>query len=139
MPSLTNRDNRDDEEDDKEDKIKPRQPTPEKPEQITFPPVEENVPKLRAWLVEKFSSSSFNTSLAPLAKMMGIPMKIHIDKSVDPIAIHKPISISHHRQETVKAELDKDCELRIIEKIPLGIPTRWQSRMVVVAKKSGKP
>ena len=66
-------------------------------------------------------------------------MKIHIDKTVDPIAIHKPISISHHRQETVKAELDKDCELRIIEKIPLGIPTRWQSRMVVVAKKLGKP
>ena len=55
------------------------------------------------------------------------------------MAIHKPIPIPHHWQETVKAELERDCELGIIEKIPVGIPTRWQSRMVVIAKKSGKP
>ena len=70
--SLTDRDDRDDEEDEKEEVIKS---SPDKAEEIPFPPLEENVPKLRAWLVEKFSASSFNTSSAPLAKMTGAPMK----------------------------------------------------------------
>ena len=46
--SLTNTDNRDNKEDDKEDVIKPTEPTPDKHEEIPFPPTEENVPKLRA-------------------------------------------------------------------------------------------
>ena len=45
--SLTDSDDRNDEEDEKVE-IKPRQPTPTRPEQIPFPPVEENIPKLRA-------------------------------------------------------------------------------------------
>ena len=28
--------------------------------------------------------------------------------------------------------------LEILEKVPMGVPTTWQSRMVVVSKKSGK-
>ena len=35
--------------------------------------------------------------------------------------------------------MDRDCELGIIEEVPVGVPTKWQSRMFVVAKKSGKP
>ena len=66
-------------------------------------------------------------------------MKIHIDTQVDSIAIHKPIPIPHHWQEEVKKQLDRDEELGIIKMVPVGVPTRWQSRMVVVAKKSGKP
>ena len=100
--------------------------------------MEENVQKLRTWLVDQFSSSSFNTSSAPLAKMIGAPMKIHIDPKAVPIAAHKPIPIPHHWQDIVKSELDRDCELGIIEKVPVGIPAKLQLRMVVVAKKSGK-
>ena len=39
----------------------------------------------------------------------------------------------------VKADLDRDVKLGLLEKVPMGVPTTWQSRMVVVAKKSGKP
>ena len=136
---LTDHDDRDNEEEDKEEAIKPRSPTPDKPTEPPFPPVEENAPNLRAWLVDQFSSRSFNMSSAPLAKMTGMPMKIHIDPEAIPIAAHKPIPISHQWQEIVKSELDRDCELGIIEKVPVGVPTKWQSRMVGVAKKSGKP
>ena len=66
-------------------------------------------------------------------------MKIHVDPKTNPIAAHKPIPIPHHWQEIVKKELDRDCELGIIEPIPNGVPAKWQSRTVVVAKKSGKP
>ena len=63
--SLTNRDDRDNEDDDKEDVIKPREPIPDKPEEIPLPPTEKMSKKLRAWLVEHFSASSFNTFPQP--------------------------------------------------------------------------
>ena len=66
-------------------------------------------------------------------------MKIHIITKADPITIHKPIPILHHWQAEVKAQLDKDEELGIIKKVPVGIATCWQSRMVVVPKKNEKP
>merc|ERR1712082_145714 len=63
--SLTEWDNEDYEEDPKEEvEPIPREDMPLRPTELPFPPVEENVPKLRAWLVEKFSRSSFNTSSA---------------------------------------------------------------------------
>ena len=74
---------------------------------------------------------------APMPKMSGPPMKIHVDPKAVPIAVHKPITIPHHWQEQVKADLD--MMLGILEKDPMGVPTRFQSRMVVVVKKSGKP
>ena len=66
-------------------------------------------------------------------------MKIHIKDGVEPVTVHKPISVPHHWRAEVKKDLDRDCDLGILEKIPNGIPTKWQSRMVVVAKKNGKP
>ena len=66
-------------------------------------------------------------------------MKIHIDPEAIPVAAYKPIPIPHHWQKIVKSKLDRDCELGIIEEVPVGVPTKWQLRMVVVAKKSGKP
>ena len=116
-----------------------RDPTPNRPEEMPFPATQENIPKLKKWLVEKFAKSTFNTSSAPLAKMTGPPMTIHVDKLAKPRAIHKPIPVPHHWQQKVKEDLLKDVKLGILEKVPMGVPTRWQARMVVVAKKSGLP
>ena len=113
-----------------------RGPTPNRPEKIPFPATKENIPRLKKWLVEMFSKSAFNTSSAPLAKMTGPPMTIHVDKTARPRAIHKPIPIPHHWQQKVKEDLLKDVELGILEEVPMGVPTRWQARMVVVAKKN---
>ena len=57
--------------------------------------------------------------------MSGPPMKIHIKDGVDAVAIHKPSSIPHHWRDDIKKDLDRDCDLGIIEKIPAGIPTKW--------------
>ena len=61
-----------------------------------FPPTEENMPRLKAWLIGRFSTSSFNISSAPLATMSGPPIKIHINPEANSEAIHKPIPIPHH-------------------------------------------
>ena len=116
-----------------------REATPDIPEKIPFPPTRENIPKLKKWLVDQFASSSFNTSSAPLAKMSGPPMTIHVDPAARPRAIHKPIPVPHHWHNKVRQDIQRDVELGIIEEVPMGVPTRWQARMVVVAKKNGDP
>ena len=127
------------EEDEEDDVIVPKQLTPERPIQPPFPFTEENIPKLKSWLANAFSTSSFNTSSAPMAKMSGPPMKIHVNPNAMPVAIHKPISIPHHWRAQVKADLKRDMKLGILEKVPMGVPTTWQSRMVLVVKMSGNP
>ena len=85
VSSLTERQKEEYEEEDEEE-VKPRQPTPNLPKELPFQATEMNMPKLKAWLTENFSSSRFNTSSAPLAKMTSNPIKIHIDNKADPIA-----------------------------------------------------
>ena len=85
VSSLTKRDKEENKEKD-EKEVKPREPPPNQPKELPFPATETNMPKLKAWLIENFSSSRFNTSSAPLAKMTSNPIKIHIDNKADPIA-----------------------------------------------------
>ena len=73
-----------------------RQPTPDRPERPPFPCTEENIGRLKHWLEDVFATSLFNTSSAPMAKMSGPPVKIHVDPNATPIAVHKPIPIPHH-------------------------------------------
>ena len=54
-------------------------------------------------------------------------------------AYHTPISVPLHWQEDVKAGLDRDVRLGVLEQVPLGEPVTWCHRMVICAKKNGKP
>ena len=55
--------------------------------------------------------------------MHGLPVKIHLQDGVKPIASHTPISIPLHWHKKVKAELDRDEAIGVIEKVPSGTPT----------------
>ena len=66
-------------------------------------------------------------------------MHIHVSPDARPQAVHTPAPIPHHWKEQVKADLDRDVAMGIIEPVPVGSPTTWCSRMVVVAKKNGQP
>ena len=50
-----------------------------------------------------------------------------------------PIPVPIHWQDEVKADLDRDVRLEVIEPVPVGEPVTWCHRMVVCSKKSGKP
>ncbi|KAK3769772.1 hypothetical protein RRG08_046877 [Elysia crispata] len=56
-----------------------------------------------------------------------------------PVAHHTPIPVPIYWQEQVKAGLDQDNQLGVLEPVPIGTPVSWCHRMVVCAKKSGKP
>lgn len=71
--------------------------------------------------------------------MDGPPMRLMIDSTATPTAYHTPIPVPLHWQEEVKAGLDRDVRLGVIEPVPIGEPVTWCHRMVICAKKTGKP
>ena len=119
----------------------PREIPPEPPTKMPFPPIEENVPKLKEWIENYYGSSTFNKcEHKPLPLMRGSPpLKLHIDSKARPIAVHKYAPVPVHFEQTVKQELDRDVRMGVLEKVPIGTPSEWCSRMVVVTKQSGKP
>ena len=71
--------------------------------------------------------------------MRGSPLQLFVDKSVKPVAIHKAATIPVHLKARVKADLDRDCRLGILEKVDINSPVKWLSRMLITLKKDGSP
>jgi hypothetical protein len=111
---------------------------PPRPDKVPLSPTEENIPKLKAYLTEKFADSVFNRT-TPFRMMNCAPAHIHLKKDAKPVAIHNPFSIPVHWREEVKRRLDRDVADGIIEPVPIGEPVIWCSPMVVAAKADGSP
>ena len=62
-----------------------------------------------------------------------------IDPDAKPVAHHTPVPVPLHWRDAVKEGLDQDVHLGVIEQVPIGNPVTWCHRMVVCAKKTGKP
>ena len=117
-----------------------RQMPPVKPTVLPYPATEENRERIQQWLLDYYSSSTFNTcEHQPLPMMEGPPMRLMVNADANPVAWHTPIPVPLHWQETVKAGLDRDVQLGVIEPVPVGEPVTWCHRMVVCAKKDGEP
>lgn len=69
--------------------------------------------------------------------MKGDPIKIHIDPQATAKAVYTAATVPIHWREDVKAQLEQDVALGIIERVPDGVATTWQARMHVVAKHDG--
>ncbi|CAG2189575.1 unnamed protein product [Mytilus edulis] len=61
-----------------------------------------------------------------------------IDPKATPVACHTPVPVPLHWQDDVKASLDQDVRLGVIEPVPVGEPVTWCHRMVICSKKNGK-
>ncbi|CAB3996762.1 Hypothetical predicted protein [Paramuricea clavata] len=117
-----------------------RQLQPPKPTQLPLPATEANRARLENWLLDYYHSSTFNTcEHQPLPLMEGEQMRLMIDPNAEPKAHHTPIPVPLHWQSEVKAGLDQDVALGVLEPVPVGEPVTWCHRMVVCAKKNGKP
>ena len=119
----------------------PKRTMPPPPPQILpFPATEENRGKLEEYLLNYYKTSTFNVcDHQTLPMMTGPPMRLMIDPDATPYARHKPIPLPVHWQEDVYAGLEQDVRLGVLEPVPVGTPVTWCHKMVVVAKKSGKP
>ena len=56
-----------------------------------------------------------------------------------PVRVFTPAPVALHWQEKVKADLDRDVDLGVLERVPYGEVTEWCSRMVVTRKSDGAP
>jgi hypothetical protein len=114
---------------------------PRKPHQLPFSVrCDNDVDRLKQWLLTHYSSSTFNTCThQTLPKMSGPPLRLMIEDSATPVAHHTPIKVPIHWTEAVKEGLDQDVRLGVIQPVPVGDPVTWCHQMVVCAKKNGKP
>ena len=105
-----------------------------------YPAIEDNRSKLEQWLLSHYKASTFNTCHhQPLRPMEGPPLRLMVDPDAKPVACHTPIDVPIHWRSDVKAGLDQDCSMGVIEEVPTGTPVTWCRRMVIGAKKNGKP
>ncbi len=115
-----------------------RAPPPSPPTTLPFPGTAVNRRRLESYLLDLYSASAFNVcEHQPLPMMSGPPLSLNIDPTAVPKPCHTPIAVPIHWQEEVKAGLDRDVRLGVLEMVPLGTPVTWCHRMVICTKKSG--
>ncbi|GFO12869.1 hypothetical protein PoB_003937400 [Plakobranchus ocellatus] len=104
-----------------------QQALPPHPITNPVPATEENRRgKLERWVLNHFKSSTFNTCVHQTLPMMsGPPMKLMVDPNAKPVAHHTPIPVATHQQEEVKAGLEQDGQLDVIEPVPVSTPVIW--------------
>ena len=96
---------------------------------------------LRRLIIKLYAKSGFNNCRIQPLKMMNCdkPLQLFVDPTVKPVAIHKAAIIPIHLKARVKADLDRDVRLGILEKVDINSPVKWLSRMLVTMKKYGSP
>ena len=119
----------------------PRQLPPSDPPVLPCEPTRENLPILRQYILDRYAASSFNTcEHQPLPLMQSAPpLRLFVDKDATPVAVHSPASVPRHWEAQVKAGLDRDVRLGVLERVPVNTPTTWCSRMIITAKHDGTP
>ena len=111
---------------------------PVRPEALPYTASENNVDKLKQFLIESFKDTAFNKS-TPFPAMETTPVHIHLKPDAKPYAHHVPIPVPYHWKDQVKKDLDADVARKIIQPVPIGTPVEWCSKMLITAKKNGSP
>ena len=104
-------------------------------------PTKENVHILKDYILKRYSSSAFNTCEQQVLPLMDTapPLRLYVDPQASPTAVMSPSTIPIHWKEDVKAGLDRDERLGVIEKVPVNVPVKWCSRMLITPKSNGSP
>ena len=117
-----------------------RTDVPPHPSHLPFEAKEENIDKMRNWLLKRYGSSTFNTCPhRPLQQMDGPPVDMHVGDDAKPRVCNTPAPIPLHWAEQVHAGLLRDEALGILEPVPYGVSPTWCHRMVVTRKHDGSP
>ena len=111
-----------------------RQPAPDPPT-MPFPSSENNVDKLKEFIINYYSTSTMN--MCPhqtLPEVAGPALHFTLKSGARPYAVHTPAVIPIHWKTAVKEQLDRDVEMGIIAPVSPNEPVTWQHRMVVVRR-----
>ena len=83
-------------------------------------PTESNLPLIKKYILDRYSSSAFNVcEHQPLPLMTGSePLKLHVDPSATPTAIKTPAQVPLAWHDAVRAGLERDVKLGVLERVP---------------------
>ena len=62
-----------------------------------------------------------------------------MDADAKPSAVFTAATVPNHWKDEIKAQLDEDVLLAMLENVPAGEPILWHARMHVVPKPDGTP
>ena len=119
----------------------PRELPPTTPPSLPCAPTPNNLHILKDYILTRYAGSAFNTcEKQPLPLMQDSPpLKLFIDENAKPVAAHTPFPVPIHWQAQVKAGLDRDVRLGVLERVPVNEPTTWCARMLITPKHDGSP
>ena len=86
---------------------------PPRPSSLPYEPIPDNIPLLQKYLLDNFSSSTFN-KCSPFPAMSTTPAHIHLQPSAIPYACHTPATVAKHWEDEVKRHLDSDCVIVLL-------------------------
>ena len=97
------------------------------PEDIPLELIPSNIDDLNKWIIDYFLTSALNVCERQALHFMdkSPPLKLSVDDFVTQTAVTKASSIPLHWLETIKAELDRDVALGVIEPVPTNTPSTW--------------
>jgi hypothetical protein len=114
--------------------------TPPPPAELPLPATPENREALERFLKQYYASSVLNTcEHQPLPHIQGPVLSFATNPDAKPYAVHTPIPVPAHWAKKVKADLDRDCRLGVLEPVPPNTPVTWCHRMVIAPKHNGDP
>ena len=88
------------------------------PPPIPYEPVEENVDKIKEFIVQYYSSSTMNMcSHQRLPEIAGPPLSFQLKEGATPKAVHTPATVPVHWHDKVKEQLDRDVRMGILERV----------------------
>ena len=104
-------------------------------------PTEENLPIIKQFILDWFSSSAFNVCEHQSLPLMSDsePLRLFVDPAAKPIAIRTPAQVPLAWHNSVRDGLDRDVRLGVLERVPLNTPDTWCSRMHITPKADGSP
>ena len=87
-------------------------------------PTVENLPHLKQWIIQRYKASAFNCCEQQILPLMteSPPLRLHIDPQATPTAVYSPSSVPRHWTDDVKAGLDRDEQLGVIQRVPVNDP-----------------
>ena len=87
---------------------------------------------MRAWLLDRYAASTFNTCPHRSLNCMGkAPIEIHVDPSTKPVACHTPATFPFSGK--VYDDLLRDDAMGMLEKVLHDKSTEWCHRMVIIS------
>ena len=114
---------------------------PKEKARLPCEPTENNLPIIKKYIMDRYSSSAFNVcEHQPLPLMKGSePLKLHVDPEATPTAIKTPAQVPLAWHDAVRKGLERDVRLGVLERVPLNTPDTWCSRMHLTPKPDGSP